>query len=245
MNKSNRLSLISKGLEATKFTVIYRLLAQGIGVFATIFLVRALTEYDYGIYNLLYSLIAFMGMFFSFGIANTLQRYIPEYYHKGEYEIAHRLYRVASLIRLISNVVVLGVILLLWEYLAPLLKIHQYKDFFLLFCLIILLHLQWGILETCLNSYFLQKYSQGISTVFTLVKGIGYAAALWLSWDLWYILIIDCISYFIVFTSLEIVYLKKIPKTGGQHHRFTISERKRVFRYALFYNFNDAGGRYS
>ena len=237
----SRKTLIKKGLSATKYTVAFRVIAQGLGLIATICLVRVLSEHDYGIYNLLYSLIALMGMFFSFGIANTLQRFMPEYYNRGEYEIAHRLYKAASIIRLISNVAVLGGILLLWDYLAPLLKLTEYKPYFILFCLIIILHLQRGILETCLESYFLQKYSQGISVFFVVIKGIGYVAALLFSWDMWLILIIDFVAYFITFILLELIYHKKVHRQGGTYPTFPRDERKRLTRFALFYNFNDAG----
>ncbi len=234
-------SLLRKGLSATKYTVAFRIIAQGIGAFATICLVRLLSEHDYGIYNLLYSFIPLMGMVFSFGIANTLQRYIPEYYSRGEYKIAHRLYKTASIIRLISNVAVLGGILLLWDYAGPLLKLTEYKTYFALFCLIVILHRQRSILDTCLSSYFLQKYSQGISIVFVAIKGVGYVFALWFSWDIWFVIIIDLVAYLITFGLLEFIYYEKIPRAGGTFPDFPADERKRITRYALFYNFNDAG----
>ena len=100
--------LTRKGLSATKYTLVFRIMAQAVGIAVTIFLVRVLSEHDYGVYNLLYSLIALIGVVFSFGIGNTLQRYIPEYYSKGEFRIANNLYRATSIIRLFSNVVILG-----------------------------------------------------------------------------------------------------------------------------------------
>ena len=77
---SEKNSLTQKGLSASKYSVIFRVLSQVVSLVATVLLVRLLSEHDYGIYNLLYSLIGLLGMFFSFGIANTLQRYMPEYY---------------------------------------------------------------------------------------------------------------------------------------------------------------------
>ena len=238
---ANTKNITRKGLSAAKYTVIFRILAQGVSLFATVFLVRLLSEHDYGIYNLLYSVISLLAMVFSFGLANTLQRYMPEYYSRGEYRIAHNLYLISSLIRLFSNVVVLALVLLFWGHLAPVFKLTAYKNYFLLFTLIILLHTQRGLLETCLNSYFLQKYSQGLSVIFIIIKGLGYGVALLLKFDLWFVLIVDLLAYLVVFSALQIVYWKQIPKNGGDLARFVGQERKRVVRYALFYNFNDAG----
>lgn len=234
-------NLTKKGLSAAKYTVIFRIAAQCVGLLATICLVRLFSEHDYGIYNLLYSFIALMSMLFSFGIANTLQRYMPEYYSRGEYTIAHRLYRISALIRLLSNMSVLGFILLFWDYLSPLLKVAEYKPYFILFTLIVVLHLQRVILETCLNSYFLHKNTQGISFIFTIIKGVGYFLALLASWDLWFVLGVDLIAYILTFGYLEFVYYKKIPKQGGTFQKIPILERKRLLKYSLYYNFNDAG----
>jgi O-antigen/teichoic acid export membrane protein len=240
MEKESR-DITRKSLTAVKFTVIFRVLAQGVSLAVTVLLVRVLSEHDYGVYNLLYSVVAMLGMVFSFGIANTIQRYMPEYYSKGEFRIAHNLYKTASLIRLFSNVAVLGLALIFWEQLAPYLKITEYKYYFMFFILVILLHMQRGILETCLSSHFLHKYSQGLSVVFIFIKGIGYSAAFLLKKDLWFVLSVDLIAYLVVFILLNIVYYNKVPLDGGAFKGFTQEERKRVVRYAMFYNFNDAG----
>lgn len=234
-------NLARRALSAGKYTIVFRLISQVVGVAATVFLVRTLSEQDYGIYNLLYSVIALLGMVFSLGIANTLQRYIPEYYSRGEFVLADRLYRFASLIRLLSNVAVLAVVLICWDYVGPLLKITAYRNYFLFFTLVILLHMQRGILQTCLNSYFLQKQSQGIAIIFALIKGIGYGAALFFHWNLWFVLVIDLLAYLVVFLLLQLAYWQKIPRQGGQYVHFPREDKKRLMRYALFYNFNDAG----
>ena len=240
MNEPN-LNLTQKAIKATKYSILYRSLAKIIGGVTLIVLVRLLPKHDYGVYNLLYSFIALLGMVLSLGISNTLVRFIPEYYSRGEFNLANNLYWSASLFRLISNVVFLSIVLLLWEYMGPLLKIADYKNYFQLFTLVILLHMQRGILEACLNSYFLQKYSQGLSVVFVLIKGVGYGIALLLQWDLWIVLLIDLLAYVVVFTLLQLIYLKKIPRQGGKNRCFPKEEKKRLKRYAFFYNFNDAG----
>ena len=234
-------NLTKRGISAAKYTIIFRLLTQSFGILTTILLVRSLTKHDFGIYNLLYSLISLLGMIFSFGISNTLQRYMPEYYSKEEYIVAHSLYRNASLLRLLTTIAILSILFCAWEQLAPLLKIKEYKNYLFLFSFIIIIHLQRFLLETTLNSYLLQKYSQGISVLFVLIKGFGYGIALILKQNLWFILFIDLCAYLSVFILLQLVYLKKIPRDSGAIKSLSGAERKRVWRYALFYNFNDAG----
>lgn len=230
-----------KGVEAAQSTLLYKLVTQGASLFVTVFLIRLLSVQDYGIYNLLYSLTAMTGMLFSFGIANTLQRFMPEYYSRGEYAIADRLYRFSAAVRLLTSVAILGLVIVLWDAISPLLKINEYKSYVMLFSLIIVIHLQKGILEICLNAYFMQKYTQALTAIFTVGKGIGYCAAFYLCWDIWFVLTVDLLAYVFTFVFLEIIYHKKVPKQGGVHKILPVSERARLKRYSLFYNFNDAG----
>ena len=234
-------NLINKTQSAIKFTFIFNILSKASGAIAVVLLVRALSEYDYGIYNLLYSVIGLIGMFASFGIGNTLQRYIPEYYQKGEFIIAHNLYRTASLLRLITNVILLGLALIFWQKIAPLIKLSGYKHYFMLFTLIVFLHMQRSMLEICLSSYFLHKYSKGIGCLFPVIKAIGYGLIIFFDKNIWYTIITDLLAYSIIFVTLQILYFKKIPISTGNLKNFSGNEKKRIIRYASFYNFNDAG----
>lgn len=231
----------NKTTSAVKYTLIFKTLSQLCGVIASILLVRALSENDFGIYNLLYSVIGLIGTVASLGIGNALQRFIPEYYRKGEFKIAHNLCRMTSAIRLITDAVILGFILLLWQEITPFLKITEYKAYFMLFTLVIVLYQQQNIIEISLSSYFLHKYSKPIGLIFTMVKAIGYGLIILFENNLWYAIIIDVLAYLIVFTALQILYFNKIPVSTGSMDFFTKQEKKRVVRYALFYNFNDAG----
>jgi len=64
----------SKATSAVKYTLIFKTLGQISGFIATVLLVRALSENDYGVYNLLYSVIGLIGMVASLGVGNALQR---------------------------------------------------------------------------------------------------------------------------------------------------------------------------
>lgn len=233
--------ITQRGLSAAKYTVVFKGLSQVILIIVNILLVRALSEHTYGVYNLFYSVIALTGMFASFGLPNTLQRYIPEYYARKEFKIAHRLYRMASALRLLSNVIAMGLILIFWEKTAIYLKIETYKYTFMFFVLIILLHLQRQLLEICLEAYFLQKYRHAVSIVFVSMRAVGYAFVILKGKDLWFILVIDLLAYLVTFFGLEIIYRKRIPKKEGQSAYFDKYEKARLVRYATYSNFNDAG----
>jgi O-antigen/teichoic acid export membrane protein len=237
----NNKTTAKKSLAAARQTVVFRPLTQVSSLAITILLVRTLSEKEFGVYGLLYSLISFLGVFASFGLVATLQRFLAEYFRRGEFIIANTLLRTASLIRLISNITLLGVLLLFWDLVAPLLKIAEYLDYYVLFIPIILLYMQNILLQNTLNSFFLHSYTQPMLFVFSIIKLTGYFCAYICGFDLWIILIVDIISYLIVTTSLQFIYWRKIPRKIGSLHKFNDIEKKRVMRYSFFCNFNDAG----
>lgn len=177
----------------------------------------------------------------SLGVVNTLQRYIPEYYQKGEYKIAHNLYRTVSFLRLMANVILLGITLVLWEEIAPIIKITEYKHHFMFFTLIIFVHMQRNLLEICLSSYYLHQYSKKIGCAFPLIKSVGYGLIILFEKNIWYAIMTDLLAYLIVFTALQILYVKKIPVYKGSMDKLSNYEKKRLIKYSMFYNFNDAG----
>jgi O-antigen/teichoic acid export membrane protein len=80
-----------------------------------------------------------------------------------------------------------------------------------------------------------------MASLFTLLKIIGYGFVLFTDKSLWTVLVVELIAYAVLFTGLQIVYRNKIPVDAGKLLGFSAPERKRLVRYAFFYNFNDAG----
>lgn len=232
--------LLQKSSKAAYYTVIFKIGSQLASLLITILLVRFLSEHDYGVYNLLYSTIGIIGIVASFGLTDALQRYIPEYYQKSEFILAHRLYKFSSFIRLSVNILIIIIIFVFWESFAGYLKIQEYRDYFLVFSFIILVYSQWRLLDICLGGYFLQKYTQGFFFALMLFKGFCYFIAQLVGFGLQTILLVDLTGYIALFTILQYIYAKKIPKYGT-YNKFTVEEKKRVGRYAFYYNFNDMG----
>ena len=232
---------LEKTTSALKYTLLFKSIGQICSIAATILLVRALSEHDYGIYNLLYSLIGLIGTIASLGLYNTLQRFIPEYFENGEFSTAQTLFRTASLLRLITDIVVLGLIMIFWQSISPLLKITAYKNYFLLFSAVVILHQQRSMIEICLTSHFLHKYTKAFGILFSAFRICGYGTMILLEKNLWWAISIDIVAYALIFTLLKILYHKKIPLSGGKWKFTPDVEKKRLKKYALLYNFNNTG----
>lgn len=234
-------NITQKATRGIKTTFVFKSISQISSLFSTLLLVKILNEKDYGVYNIFYSIISVISVFASFGISNVLVRFLPEYYAKNEYILANKLLKHSSIIRMLTNLIVLLIILVFWSYFGGLFKILELKSQFLVFSLIILLHFQQGILIVGFDSKFLQKYSQGVLSLFSFIKLCGYIAASFFDYSLWFVLFVDLICYIIVQLVLRILNEKYLNKNVGKLKSFSSVEKKRIYKYAFFYNFNDMG----
>jgi len=223
-------------------TAIFKLLSQIAGAAAYVLLVRLLSEGDYGYYQLLYSIPVLIGAVFSLGIGNALSRFLPEYFENRWFGLARRFLSWCFLTRLLTSVVVLSLIIFFWDLLAPIIKIENLKEYFYVFAFITVTHFQCGILTLTLSAFLLQQWSSGLAAAFTILKVLGYAVASLSGLSLEIALIVDLVAYIVWYLGLHLAYARYIPNPElSEAKRFSADERRRVIRYAAFYNFNDVG----
>lgn len=224
-------------------TAVFRVLSQGATLASYVVLVRSMSEQAFGVLNLLYGIIPVISTVASLGIEQTLRRYQPEYLQAGNKAASAWLLRVAGRGRLVSNLLLLGLIWLSWTWLAPIFQIEPYRQQYLLFCGIALLHFQAGILQLSLSSHMLQGYSVGMTVLLSGTKLVAYlvlgnAGALTLE----NAILADTLGYALMYLGLRIAHARFCADADdGASFVPAAAERKRLLRYSLFNNFNDAG----
>ena len=223
--------------------MLFRALSQASTILGYIVLVRAMRKEDFGIYSLLYSFIPVVSTVVSLGLEQTLRRYQPEYLRTGNTGAAAWLVRFVASARFGANVIILGILLLAWNHLAPLFQLTPYRGAFMLFCMLILLHFQLQIVQMTLAAHMLHRYSVGAVVTLSVAKLIGYS--LLASFDaltLERAILADTAAYAIAFVFVRSVYLLHSRRNhlddGG---RPPPEDRRRLLRYGLYTNFNDAG----
>ena len=232
-----------KSARAAAFHAIFlRVPAQVATLVGYVVLVRLLSETEFGVYSLFYAVLPVVGTLLSFGMEDTLRRYQPEYLRKGENRLAHWLTRRIGQLRLITTFLFLLIVFAFWNQIAPLFKIADYREHFMLFAVLLLSHFQCQLLSISLSAHLMQKYSVGLTAVFSIVKlaGYGVAVAVW-NLDLWTAILADVVAYCVFFVGLKYAYLLKADHRRGTMSRFAPQEVKRLIRYATYYSFNDAG----
>jgi O-antigen/teichoic acid export membrane protein len=224
-------------------TVTFRVLSQITTALALIIQVRGMSEHDFGVYSLLYTFIPVIGTLLSLGLEQVMQRYQPEYLRQGNKAGAAWLMRTIATGRLATNILIIIVVLLCWNLVAPLFKLTAYRGTFAIFSFLILLQFQSRILQLALGSHMMHRYSVGSMTTLSAVKLVSYGVLYVLhKLTLEAAIFADMLSYACAYVSLRVVYNKRclVPE-ARQPYRPQPEERKRLFRYGLYNNFNDAG----
>ncbi len=221
---------------------IYRAISQLVGAVTYVLLIRLMTEYDYGIYSLFYSVPAVLGAVLSLGLGNALTRFLPEYFANKNYALVRHFVRWTLWIRLLTISLFIALCLTFWDQIAPIFDIGHLRSTFLIFVAILLTHFQCRILMMALSANLMQQWSSGLATGFAAIKLIGYLVASQIGVSLESILIADLVGYLAWYVGLRFAYQTKFPMGDtSKKIKFDKEERRRIFRYAAFYNFNDVG----
>jgi O-antigen/teichoic acid export membrane protein len=239
------MTLYSKGQarRSVFHTAVWRVLSQLTTVAGYAVLVRGMSEHSFGVLSILYGVIPVISTFASFGVEQTLRRYQPEYLQAGNPRGAAWLLRVAAFTRFGTNLILLTIILLLWRWIAPLFHLEDYRAEFMLFCVLIFLHFQASILQISLSSYMRQGASVGVTLVLSAAKLAGYVILTYLqSLTLMHAIAADIVAYALMYAGLRIASYKYCtPPSTAPAFKLDAGERRRLLRYSLFNNFNDAG----
>lgn len=224
-------------------TITYRVLSQLTTMLGYVVLVRAMSKTDFGVFNLLYSFIPLVGTVASLGLEQTLRRYQPEYLRQGKFAAAAWLVKWVARARLSTNCLVLFVLLVVWNHVSPYFGLSHYRLEFEILCVLAILHFQSQILQLSMASHMLHRFSVGSIAMLSFGKLVWYsilaaAGALTLKSAL----CADTAAYAVVYVFLRVTYHRQCAAPeGAENFQAPPEERKRLVKYALYNNFNDAG----
>jgi O-antigen/teichoic acid export membrane protein len=224
-------------------TAAYRALSQVATVLGYVVMVRGMSQVDFGVFNLLYAFLPVVSTLASLGLDQVLRRYQPEYLRAGNTAASIWLVRVVGSTRFGVNLLILGAVLIFWDLVAPTFKLGPYRLQFALFCTLALLHFQALILQSALASHMLHRFSVGATAMLAFVKLLGYAAFAWFgTLTIEKAILTDTVGYAIAFGLLRLAYYRH-TKTHRREPTFKpdTAERRRLIKYGIYNNFNDAG----
>jgi O-antigen/teichoic acid export membrane protein len=232
----------ARARRAVFHTFGFRAISQVAAVLGLLVLVRGLSEQSLGVFNLLYSVIPVIGTVASLGLDQVLRRYQPAYLQAGNLAAAAWLTRVVTRLRLISNLVMLAVIALAWNIVAPVFHLTEHRVDFEVFSLVVLLYFQTVILQSSLASHMLHRYSVGSVALLSVTKLIGYLVVFkFFVFTLRAAIIADTAAYLLTYAFLSAAHWRMCrPSREERKFRPDPAERARLRRYAIANNFSES-----
>jgi len=243
-SKSHKFYNSENILSSDKALVVLKSLSQIFGMLSLLFLARVLSVEQYGIYNVILSALTLLGGIASFGIANVLQRYLPEYIRNNNYSLAKRLFVKCCSLRFLSIVACTVAIYIYRDSVFHYIQISYDNSLLILLFVYAVSYFQMRLTNLALYSFLKVKLAN-LSQIFVVfIKVLGYAIAFFLDWALIEILVIDVVAHIVCLSLVFWFWRKQISPLQGGRSELGSDERKRLIKYGLFFNFSDVGGSF-
>ena len=191
---------------------------------------RWLPVEEYGIYNLLFSLMGYIAVFSAFGVTNIFQRFIPAANQKKKIGLIKNLVFKGLVLRLILSSIAVFLIILFSDQVGKLLKVEEWYGYFSYFGIGIVFFLEISLLSVALQGVFLHKYSSLANIICVVLRTTGICWVLLTSKGLRGVLWIEVITWVLNFTILLFFYNRKFLE---QHKNVVLSPLP-VKRFAIY-----------
>ena len=206
----------------------------------TAYIVRKLSVDAYGVYNILFATMGYIGLFSSMGIPHIYRRYLPEFNERQEYAHLRTLVAKGVFLRLALTVVFIALIFVLWDPASRLFKLEGEIRYFRLFTPVIIFFLGSQLLGVVLVSLFMHKYFVISMIIHTLVRAGVLMLLIGSGWGLKGLLIGESVAYLLLFGLQGYFYIHKFSRLHP-NHRTASFPFKRLFRFGGFSYFDEMG----
>lgn len=226
--------------ESSVYMTIGKSLFPIVSFLTTVYIIRTLSVDDYGTYQVLLAVMAYIGLFSSLGLPSIFQRYIPEFYERNENLNLRRLVAKGSLWRVALSAVLVLLVILFSSQVAKISKIDSWSNHFKLFSLGIIFALEGQLLGTALTSLFLHKYFAISNIVYVCIRASVLYFFLRAGWRLNGLLLGEVAAYGFLMLMFLYCYYSKILRLNitNSNPPFPM---KRIFRYGGFSYLNEMG----
>jgi len=207
----------------------------------TIYIIRKLSINDYGIYNILLAIMGYVALLSSLGLPGVFQRFIPEFYQKGQIGKLKKLVEKGLLWRFIMCGGIILVILLFSDQIGELFKFQEAFRYIAVFSIGIIFFLESGLLSTTITSCFHHKMYLIAQIVYVLFRASILYFLLSTGKGLVGLLVAESISYGILFL-VQFFFYRRFLSAHSIDKGFELPFR-RLLRFGGFSYFNEVGAQ--
>ncbi len=232
--------LVPKIKRGSLWLAVRFLVCGPIGIVSMPLIVRGLSVEEYGIYNILFALLAWISMLSGFGLDNVFQRFIPEALQRQDYPLIKALVKKGMLLRLVLSSVTVLIVFLFSGPIGTAFKIKGWERYFLVFAFGIICVLEQRLLETALSGLFMQKYTVIANVCWSLCRVTILIVVVILGKGLVGILITETVCW-LVWLGLLLFFYRSVFLVGKKGTQQASVPYRRFLRYGGFSFFSEVG----
>lgn len=218
------------------YLLIERSVAPVVNLLVTIYIIRKLSVDDYGIYNILFALMGYVGLFSSFGMPHIFQRYIPEFYENKQIGELKKLVENGLFWRFIFGGGLILIIILFSNQLGSLFKFQGALQYITVFSIAIIFFLESRLLNITLTSVFRHKSYTIAQIVYVFFRAGVLYYLVKIGKGLTGILLAESLAFLFLFV-LQFIYFKRFLSNYQitKKSKLPIKRLLRFGGYSYFY----------
>lgn len=231
--------LYSQILENVSYNYLGQFVNSALSFLISIYIIRVFTVEEFGYYQLLMTSVPLVMMFSSLGIPSIIQRYIPEFYEKGNIGNIKKIVIGSLICRIFSVALLLLIVGLFIDPILSTINAPKLKEYVIVFGLALFVLMEVTTIQSALTALFLQKYNVLIDSLGSCLRFALYYHALQagegLSGIIFYFLVINIILLvaYLITVYFQVYKLKSPSKSEPPF-------LKRVSKYGFYSYFNEA-----
>ncbi len=224
------------------FPIIIKLISFTSSAVVVWLLGRHLAIEEFGIYNILKSLVIYLAIFSSLGIPALIYRFFPELHEKGELGYVRHLTFCFIVLR---SLVILGIYLLLVvtynSFIGRFFNLTGYESLFILWFLFVLSSINNDTLYLAFTSLFLHRY---YTLVFTSYLALRAGLIFWVlrqGWGLKGVIMVEAFLFALQTLFLIVVYFLRVKRGEITERIRREYSLRRLAKYGAYCFFQDIG----
>ncbi|TKJ41544.1 hypothetical protein CEE37_02985 [candidate division LCP-89 bacterium B3_LCP] len=234
---------VRKGFASTVYNYIGLLFEKLVTVFVTVYVIRKLPVFEFGVFNLFQDTISLVAVMFSFGIPSLIERFLPELYERGMFKDLNRWVYRALIAKFLLGTVGALICFFGREYIGEFLNSDNFADLYPIFSLGLIFTILNQTAQTVLDTFLLQRRRNVIRVIVSAIRACLYLLALSMGYGLvgilWSFSIAAIVgSLLFTHTIIRIKYPKNVKENTEGMGQLT----GRFKRYGAYSYLNEIGG---
>ena len=190
-------TLYQKGFLESIYNLVGTIGSVGLLFLIQLLIIKNLSVEDYGVYNILISIVTAVYFICNFGIESIIERYLFEYIEKKKYYAIKKIVKFGTYITLFSLIFVSVILILFGNMVSTIINSSGIEKYFVVLSLIFIFNVEVKIQEAIFNAYIEQK-TKNLIKIFSNFIYLGLIYYFFtLGLDLWSVL------YSMLITNIE------------------------------------------